>query len=310
MRVSNVANQKFSLLTVIFHDGGRKCDCLCDCGKTCIANVYDLKSGHKKSCGCLSHRIGSNSPLWDGFGDISGNIWYSIERHAKSRNLLFDITKKDAWNQFEKQNKSCALTGIELNFGKNGKEHKSSLTTASLDRIDSSKGYTKDNIWWIHKKLNIMKCNTPLVDFISYINLVVNPDKSKYELIIPTKYPNRRKWSGCELLSGAYFYHLRDDANSMGRSFDLTIKELWDLFVRQTGRCRFTNLPLKLVQCYTHDYKEQTASVDRIDSLLDYKIENVQWVHKDINRMKWDMSDFEFIDWCCKIHAYNTMQIS
>lgn len=33
----------------------------------------------------------------------------------------------------------------------------SSLQTASLDRIDSSKGYTIDNVWWIHKQLNWMK---------------------------------------------------------------------------------------------------------------------------------------------------------
>ena len=32
-----------------------------------------------------------------------------------------------------------------------------SKTTASLDRIDSSKGYTTDNIQWVHKDINIMK---------------------------------------------------------------------------------------------------------------------------------------------------------
>lgn len=29
--------------------------CQCDCGNTCIAAVPQLKSGYKKSCGCLSH---------------------------------------------------------------------------------------------------------------------------------------------------------------------------------------------------------------------------------------------------------------
>ena len=31
------------------------------------------------------------------------------------------------------------------------------LQTASLDRIDSTKGYSKDNIQWVHKDINCMK---------------------------------------------------------------------------------------------------------------------------------------------------------
>lgn len=29
--------------------------CQCDCGKTCLASLGQLRSGYKKSCGCLSH---------------------------------------------------------------------------------------------------------------------------------------------------------------------------------------------------------------------------------------------------------------
>ena len=31
------------------------------------------------------------------------------------------------------------------------------IGNASLDRIDSSKGYVKDNIQWVHKDVQIMK---------------------------------------------------------------------------------------------------------------------------------------------------------
>jgi hypothetical protein len=38
------------------------------------------------------------------------------------------------------------------------KEHKEErLTTASLDRIDSSKGYVIDNVQWLHRDINMMK---------------------------------------------------------------------------------------------------------------------------------------------------------
>jgi hypothetical protein len=41
-----------------------------------------------------------------------------------------------------------------------------------------------------------------------------------------------------------------------------------------------------------------TASVDRIDSSKDYVEGNVQWLHKDINRMKWDLDTDKFIELC------------
>lgn len=42
-----------------------------------------------------------------------------------------------------------------------------------------------------------------------------------------------------------------------------------------------TGLPI-----YLH-YKNRTASLDRIDDKQGYTINNVQFIHKDINYMKW-----------------------
>jgi hypothetical protein len=41
-----------------------------------------------------------------------------------------------------------------------------------------------------------------------------------------------------------------------------------------------------------------TASLDRIDSKLGYNINNIQWVHKDVNTIKWDLSHDKFIEIC------------
>ena len=35
---------------------------------------------------------------------------------------------------------------------------------ASLDRIDSSKGYTKDNVWWISRRENSCKMDLSIQD--------------------------------------------------------------------------------------------------------------------------------------------------
>lgn len=44
--------------------------------------------------------------------------------------------------------------------------------------------------------------------------------------------------------------------------------------------------------------EQGTASLDRIDSSGDYAEGNVQFVHKTINKMKWDLTDMEFRNFC------------
>jgi len=72
----------------------------------------------------------------------------------KRRNLKFEIDKEYVWELFENQNGKCALSGIDivLDVGSRKREQ-----TASLDRIDSSKGYIKGNVQWVHKDVNSMK---------------------------------------------------------------------------------------------------------------------------------------------------------
>lgn len=47
--------------------------------------------------------------------------------------------------------------------------------------------------------------------------------------------------------------------------------------------------------------RAQTASLDRKDSLRGYEPDNVQWVHKTVNLIKWELSEEEFLEWCSKI---------
>lgn len=54
--------------------------------------------------------------------------------------------------------------------------------------------------------------------------------------------------------------------------------------------------------------KNTTASLDRIDSKIGYIEGNVQWVHKDINKMKNSHTHATFLQWCrlcvdnCKVN--------
>lgn len=83
------------------------------------------------------------------YKDIKLSKFESYKRGAQVRNLSFEIGIDDIWQLFLKQGRKCALTGWTISF-KNPE-------TASVDRIDSSLGYTKDNIQIVHKNINILK---------------------------------------------------------------------------------------------------------------------------------------------------------
>jgi hypothetical protein len=101
----------------------------------------------------------------------SGSRIAEIRLRAKKKNMPFNLTAKFLWDLFEKQNRKCAITGLEIDLDSNG----------SIDRIDSTKGYTKDNVWWTDTKINRMKLDFPLADFIKMCEQVtLNKENIKY----------------------------------------------------------------------------------------------------------------------------------
>ena len=58
---------------------------------------------------------------------------------------------------WEEQQGICPFTGVKLNLSEYNKVDTNILTSASLDRIDSSKGYIKGNVRWVSRSINLMK---------------------------------------------------------------------------------------------------------------------------------------------------------
>lgn len=141
-------------------DKGCKWNCLCDCGNEIIVNSRDLNRNRIKSCGCLK------KIAYEGYEDVSGNLFGIYKRGAENRNLAFDISSKDMWDLFVFQKNKCKISGVLLTLNK--------PRTASLDRIDSKKGYLKNNIQWVHKTINTMKWNLNHKEFIEWCKIVAS----------------------------------------------------------------------------------------------------------------------------------------
>ena len=150
-------------------------ECQCECGTKTIRVSNSLRKG---KCCCKKCKSSSDRNRF-GYKDLMQHHWRSIQRSAKRRGFEFEITIQHAWDVFEKQNKQCAISSIPIVLGKTREEYASGITTASLDRIDSSKGYIKGNIQWVHKKINIMKSNYTLDEFIYYCRKIVEKQGNK-----------------------------------------------------------------------------------------------------------------------------------
>jgi len=143
--------------------GKRRWQCRCTCGKLKLINAASLKRGLSKSCG-YCERVN-----FTGYETVSGSYVRRLKQSADNRELIFKITAEDIYNLWIEQDKKCALSGIDIFFCSNQDK---SIQTASVDRIDNSKGYTKDNIQIIHKRLNRVKSVLNNDEFVFWCHLV------------------------------------------------------------------------------------------------------------------------------------------
>lgn len=101
------------------------------------------------------------------------------------------------------------------------------------------------------------------------------------------------------------FSNIKKGAKQRNIEFDLTMEQIGDLFEKQQGKCKLSGLELKLKSHYLDN--TSTASLDRKDSKQGYTIDNIQWVHKDINLMKNQFDENYFISLCKQIaKSHNT----
>ena len=146
---------------------GKSWLCMCDCGNEVVLNNYYLIEGGKRrpnrSCGCseykYSGRVKDNLRVY--------NIWYGMKRRCYDKNSgsykrygAVGITVGDVWvDDFDNFLQWALDNGYEDGL--------------TLDRIDSSLGYSPSNCRWVtyNKQMQtrgLMKDNKTGVTGVSY----------------------------------------------------------------------------------------------------------------------------------------------
>ncbi len=164
-------------------------ECQCICGQTFISETSKVKRKcNPNKCGCQNRKIAN-------FTNNNSELKIEIKKHLaraktkiKYRGVIeFNLTPEQLESLYLKQDKKCAISGIEINFGKN--------KTASIDRIDSSKGYSIDNVQWVHKAINQMKWLFSLEEFIAWCKLVAKNNPNSIDFVF-TNNDVWDKWCG------------------------------------------------------------------------------------------------------------------
>lgn len=161
-------------------------ECLCDCGTVQNVRIYDIlnkkttgcnscsKEIRSKNCGKYKRKLGKDNYKFTGYEKITGYQWCVIKINAKKRNIDFDLDIKDAYELLVKQDFKCKLSGLDIELSKGFKKKS---WTATLDRIDSKKGYTIDNVQWLHKDINTMKWAFSQEQFLNYCKIITEKIK-------------------------------------------------------------------------------------------------------------------------------------
>lgn len=101
-------------------------------------------------------------------------IFSYLNKRARLKNFTLDFSYEYLVELYETQNGVCSYTKEQLNLSAGHKN------TISVDRIDSSKGYTKDNVVLTTWAVNNCKQDLSMQDFVNLCELVCKNAKNKY----------------------------------------------------------------------------------------------------------------------------------
>jgi hypothetical protein len=245
-----------------------------------------------------------------------------MKKSAKRRKHECSVTLADLKQLWEKQQGICPYTGWNLLLLPSTTDYQNATLTidrASVDRIDSSLGYTPENIQFVAVIANFAKNIFTEQDLIKFCHDVyryrILGEKDSIDIdntalrISQSVLGNSRR----DEYSPFRQHHrlARRRVKSNGRECNITLGYLKQLWEKQDGRCPYTGWKLDNLQT-TSDWESnilhpKTASLDRIDSRRGYVFGNVQFVSVMANYAKRDFLETDLLRFCAAVAGANTI---
>ena len=199
----------------------------------------------------------------------------------------FDIDTQFIIDLGEKQNNMCVYSGRVLDWKNN------STNKASIDRINSDKGYTKDNVQIVCQLVNQAKNDMTHDDFLTFVIELYN--KKPQNTVNETgNTPNIKRIKEMVKISKSSAKTRGSSGRTDAGVHTITVEDVIDISHNQDNRCIYSG----------HNLWNSTekASIDRINSNLGYIKSNIQLITFRSNQAKSDLSEEEFMRLVSDIH--------
>lgn len=298
-----IPGQKINRLTTVSYNCGIW-NCVCECGNKISVKTDALTCGNTKSCGCLKKEISSKN---------STNLIKSRRKNepsiASARRVWRNYCNKDInCNLIFKEfmllsQQNCNYCGVEphtkYNYfsiassrGSIKSKNEGSFIYNGLDRIDSSKYHTIDNVVTCCFNCNRAKNNRSVKDFLEWVTKL----KTTYEpfAIKNIKFPKGSLATSVKCI----FYNYKNDT-------DIGVEEFYSISQMNCFYCN--GIPNNKFNRAQNDKKSSEKAkangdyiyngLDRIDNSLSHSRNNIVPCCKYCNFVKSDLTLSEFENW-------------
>lgn len=138
--------------------------CRCACGGEYPVDTIQLRRGTTTQCRVCRYRNRTHTSSY--------RLWLRCRRNATVRGYCWRISLKHFMELYVAQGGRCAITGVPLVWAETAEELQTGVGTASLDRIDSKRGYVRGNVQWVHKTVNMLKGSLSDAELIHWARLI------------------------------------------------------------------------------------------------------------------------------------------
>lgn len=148
--------------------------CKCECGNITLVRTDHLTRRKCRSCGCL-RREKRGHRAEDGWLSFN-KLYHNYKGSAKKRGLVFELSKDDVFGLMQQNCHYCGLPPSAYYYvrGSNG-----GCSYNGIDRVDSSIGYTHDNVVPCCGMCNRAKYDVPIDVFLNWLHFVRTGHKSE-----------------------------------------------------------------------------------------------------------------------------------
>lgn len=168
--ISNRNSKHMTSQTLLFEKGLRRCSA---CKQILPLDAFSLKQDTRPIRGIYSYRCKKCSAsvslaiYHKQYNTLEKVLALRLKVARKTKKEL-SITLEELLTQYNKQQGKCFYTGVSLLIVPNKPE------TLSLDRIDSKRGYHADNIVFCTARINRMKREMSLSEFVDTCMAVID----------------------------------------------------------------------------------------------------------------------------------------